>query len=120
MVTGVETAGLVLAAFPLILKGIKGWVDGVETLKQWRRARRELKRYAVRLRSQQATWVDTLYQLLNDIVQSDNDLSEMLDDPGGKLWQTPLYERRLRIRLDQSCDPFLANLSEVSAVYHFA
>ena len=115
MVTGVETAGLVLAAFPLLIKGIKGWVDGVEAFRQWRNARRELKSYSVRLQSQQVTCLDTLEQLLADIVQSEKDLSDMLADPRGKLWQTPLYERRLEARLDRSCQPFMATLSDVSA-----
>ena len=115
MATGIETAGLVLAAFPVLIKGIKAWVEGVETVKQWRTARRDLKSYAVRLQSQQVTCVDTLEQLLSDIVQSEKDLSVMLEDPGGELWQRPVYKKRLGARLDRSCDPFLQTLSEVRA-----
>ena len=117
MVTGVETAGLVLAIFPLVVKGIKSWVEGVETLKSWRRARLELKRYAARAQSQYTTFLDTVEQLLADIVQSDQHLAEMLNDPGGSLWCSLEYEERLRIRLDRSYDQFLSHITEVRAPF---
>jgi hypothetical protein len=46
MVTGIETAGLVLAAFPLVVNGLGSYVAGADTLRRWRNERmygRELK-----------------------------------------------------------------------------
>ena len=37
MATGIETAGLVLAAFPLVVKGLGAYVDGVRMIKYWKR-----------------------------------------------------------------------------------
>ena len=70
MVTGIETAGLVLAAFPLIIKGMKSWMEGVETLNRLRKARSIFRRYAVRLQCEHAVYRNTLYALLDDIVIS--------------------------------------------------
>ena len=33
MVTGVETAGLVLGAFPIVIEGLKFYTSGVRTIK---------------------------------------------------------------------------------------
>src|SRR2546423_8681030 len=39
MVTGVETAGLVLAAFPLVVNSLGSYVSGANMLRRWRNER---------------------------------------------------------------------------------
>ena len=64
MVTGVETAGLVLAAFPLIVKGLEAYIEGIQKIKQLRDFRKLLKSYSVQLSTQQAIFQQTFQVLL--------------------------------------------------------
>jgi uncharacterized protein YeeX (DUF496 family) len=82
-VTGVETAGLVLATFPLVVDGLQHWVRGADSIRRRQKVRRELESYATRLKNQRVTCLDTLEQFLTDIFPSDEELAKMTADPGG-------------------------------------
>lgn len=107
MVTGVETAGLVLAAFPLVVDGLSHYADGIQTIQYWRRYRRELRDYARKLKSQGVRYQNTLELLFDGIVESEEELAALLKDPAGSLWQGTEYEEGLRSRLDHSYGHFL-------------
>ena len=114
MLTGVETAGLVLAAFPLVLDGLSRWLEGVQKVKRWRRIHRQLKNYEIRLQSQRVTYQNTLELLLVGIVQTDEDTAAMLADPRGDVWKEAKYEHLLRRRLDRAYDTFFEMLQLMS------
>ena len=106
MLTGVETAGLVLAIFPLVLNGLSHWLEGLHKIKRWRRVHRQLKIYEIRLQSQKVTYQNTLELLLVGIVQTDDDTAAMLAEPGGEVWKKAKYDHLLRSRLGCAYDPF--------------
>ena len=110
MVTGVEIAGLVLAAFPLILDGLSHWLEGVHKVKRWRQIYRQLKDYETRLQSQRVTYQNTLELLLVGIVQADEDIAAMLAEPRGDLWKKAEYDHLLHRRLDSAHDTFFERL----------
>ena len=99
MVTGIETAGLVLAAFPIVVHGLSRYVEGVETIRYWRRFRRQVADYARKLENQRIRYLDTLEELLDGIVKSNDDLATLINEPTCSAWQDDEYERRLRQRL---------------------
>ena len=111
MLTGVETAGLVLAAFPLVLDGLSHWLEGLDKVKRCRRIRRQLKNYEIRLRSQKVIYQNTLEWLLADIVQADEDIAAMLAEPKGKVWEKAEYDPLLRKRLAGAYDTFFDMLN---------
>lgn len=110
MLTGVETAGLVLAVFPLVLDGLSRWLEGVQKVKRWRRIYRQLKNYEIRLQSQKVTYQNTLELLLDGIVQMGEDTAAMLADPRGDVWKKAKYDQLLRRRLDRAYDTFFETL----------
>lgn len=97
-----EVAGVVLGAFPVAVAGVNHFVDGVQSLGYWRRYRLKLSNYANLLETNQTFYLDTLEYLLSDIVQSDEDLRALANQPGGAMWRQPQYDERLRQRLDRS------------------
>lgn len=107
MVTGVEIAGLALATFPIAVDGLRRMVEGVETIKFWRRYRVKLDEYACELEAGRVYYLDTLEELLMGIVDSDDELAVLIGEPGGIAWTRPEYERSLRRRLDRSYDTYL-------------
>lgn len=75
MATGVETAGLVLAVFPLVVKGMQYYAEGLQTIQFWRRYRRELQNHARRIKTQWVRYLNTIELLFGGIVGSDEELA---------------------------------------------
>lgn len=81
MVTGVEVAGLALATFPLVISGLSHYVEGLETIRSWRQFRRELRTYSIAFETERVWYLDTLEELLEGIVESNEELASMVADP---------------------------------------
>ncbi|KAL8977626.1 MAG: hypothetical protein Q9205_006610, partial [Flavoplaca limonia] len=105
--SGVEVAGLTLTLFPIVVKGLGRMMEGIETIKHWKKYKRELDKYASRLGNAHICFSSTLTLLLDDIVPSDAELQVMIAEPLGPLWKKPMYEESLRSRLDQSYNLYL-------------
>ncbi len=100
-------AGIALAVFPIIVDGMVHYVDGVQTIKQWRRYRVRLQDYADFMRSQGVYYQDTLEELLTGIVQSEDEINDLIAQPRGSVWKRPEYEEKLRQRLGRSHEVYL-------------
>lgn len=115
MATGVETAGLVLATFPIVVICLKHYVEGVETVKRWHHYRQELTRYARKLETERILYLDMTVELLGDLVDPE-DLRAMLLDPASIiLWQKPEYKNALQTRLGTSYDNYVARAEDMLA-----
>jgi hypothetical protein len=116
MVTGVETAGLVLAAFPLVVNGLGSYVAGANTLHKWRNERmygRELKHLQRQLETQRVIYLNTLEELFTGIVHSDAERALLINDPSGPRWKRKEYDTLFREKLGQSYDAYLATVNEL-------
>lgn len=108
--SGIEVAGIALAVFPIVVKGLGQMMEGIEDIRRWNNYKRELEKYADRLITARVFFKDTLFRLLNDIVPSDLDFDLMIAEPMGPLWKKPIYEEKLRDRLDQSYKSYLKTI----------
>ncbi|KAI1629830.1 hypothetical protein EDD37DRAFT_671581 [Exophiala viscosa] len=115
-VTGVETAGLILAILPLIVNQIDAYVQGIETLKVFRdrKYRRQLEEYATGLGTQNAILLNTLERALEGVVDDEDELSNLIDDPQGPSWKDPKFQAKLRKKLDRNFDAFVRNTTAAS------
>ena len=113
MLTGIETAGLILAVLPLIVNQLDGYVQGLQTIKTFsgKRYRRELESYLVRLGTQRAILLNTLENLLQDVVDAEEEVQVLIDDPRGVAWQNPDFQAKLRRRLGRDHDIYVRNMS---------
>ena len=100
--SGIEAAGLVLAVFPVVVSGLQQFTQGLETIKNWRRYNRELSKYARTLETQRIVYLNTIERLFEGIIQSNDELEGLMDDPGLAFSCNPQYEERLRTRLGRS------------------
>ena len=108
--SGFEIAGIALAIFPVVVNGLEHFVQGVQTIKDWRRYRIKLKDYAGMMESARVFYLDTLEELLNGIVQSEDEMEALMVNPGGTHWKQPYYEGQLKQRLDRSYDAYFRTL----------
>ncbi|KAL8789556.1 MAG: hypothetical protein Q9195_006783 [Heterodermia aff. obscurata] len=105
--SGIEIAGIALAVFTVAVNGISHFVKAVKTINYWRRYRIKLQGYAAIIDAQRVFYLDTLEDLLEGIVESDDDLVAMMAHPRAPTWQRDEYDKRLRQRLDRSYDVYL-------------
>ncbi|KAL8830378.1 MAG: hypothetical protein Q9170_005759 [Blastenia crenularia] len=92
-----EAAGLVLAAFTVVVQGLSSFVQSMEMVKSWRFYRRELKIYARDLECQRIWYLDTLEELFDGIIHSEDEMAELLQEPSGPKWKR--HEKGLQERL---------------------
>ena len=95
MVTGVETAGLVLASFPLMISALEHYRKGLVPLKLWWNFRTEYNEFSNTISLQDVTYRLNLRVLLSPLV-SEDDLERLLADPGGDDWRDSELEGKLR------------------------
>lgn len=100
--SGFEVAGIALAVFPILVDGMTRFIDGVQTIKYWRRYRVRLQDYADIMETQMVYYQDTLEELLTGIVQSEDEIKDLMEVPRGVIWKRAEYEERLRQRLGRS------------------
>jgi len=63
MVTGIETAGLVLAAFPIVVEGLKYYISCARKVKEISRHRDVLRQFMRDIKTEMTIFEDTWYQL---------------------------------------------------------
>ena len=95
-------AGIALAVFPILVDGIRRFVDGVQTIKYWRRYRVRLQDYADIMETQRVYYQDTLEELLTGIVQSEDEIKDLMELPRGAIWKRAEYGEKLGQRLGRS------------------
>lgn len=116
MVTGVETAGLVLAAFPLIVSAIQQYREGLELLKDWWRYRTKFLEFSGNISTQRLIFEENVEILLSPIVTSDVEMAALLKDPGGPEWAKPDLTKRLERRLPKSYDSYMRTIQDLNRI----
>ena len=109
--SGIEVAGIALAVFPILVDGLVRFIDGVQTIKWYRRYRARLQDYADIIGAQKIWYQDTLEELLMDIVQNEDELEALTAQPTGAIWEDAKYRQKLMQRLGRSHEVYL-RLSE--------
>ena len=111
-------AGITLAVFPILVDGMVRFVDGIQTIKYWRRYRVRLQEYADIIGTQGVYYQDTLEELLTGIVQSEDEIKDLMTEPRGAIWKKPEYEDKLRQRLGRSHAVYMSMSDKmVNALY---
>jgi hypothetical protein len=114
--SGIEIAGLVLGAFPLLIQALKTYREGAEVLNDWWKIERTYKKTTRDLQFNQLLFEGNMERLLLPLVADDDELSALMADPAGKHWEDADLELRLRQRLPKSYDLFLENIGEISGL----
>jgi hypothetical protein len=116
IMSGVEVAGFVLAAFPLLISALEDYRQGWEILEDWWKIKREYKKCQQNLKIQKLVFEENLEQLLSTLVQDDEELKLLIAKPGGDLWQDAELESGLKERLPKSYEVYLEIIGEIMAV----
>jgi hypothetical protein len=110
--SGVEVAGLVLGALPLLLAGLQFYAEGISVTKRYWKYREEVKSLLGELQTESTVYENSIRTLLLGIVDA-KDVAEFLANPGGDLWKTASFERKLKKRLGTSYDSYLTIIRRI-------
>jgi hypothetical protein len=114
--SGVEAAGFVLAAFPLIMSALNHYQEGFESLQDWWRFRAEFVEFIHEIGTQSVLFSENLEELLRPIVLSDAEMDALLREPGGRAWNDPDLEARLQQRLPQSYGWYRCAINDMNII----
>ncbi|KAF8244015.1 hypothetical protein K440DRAFT_636555 [Wilcoxina mikolae CBS 423.85] len=97
MVTGVETAGLVLAAFPILIQFLDFYNGGVQKATELRNYRRVLKRLVRELKMEKCKFGNTCENLLDGMPSVSAEEAKSLIE--GKGWEDAEFQAKLEKHL---------------------
>jgi len=109
MPTGIEIAGVVLAAFPLVIAGVQAWRSGLEPISTWWQYRTEVIKLSAAVGSQHVMFLHNIELLLDPIVTSSVQMDLLLKNagPGNQAWRNPQVGARVKDRLSISYDSYV-------------
>ena len=113
MITGVETAGLVLAVFPLLVSALEHYQEGFEKLKDWWKFRTDFLAFMHVIGRQAILFDENLEELLSPIISSDAEMNTLLRDPTGPFWRRAELEEKLRDRLPKSYESYRNTIDDM-------
>lgn len=99
MVTGVETAGLVLAALPIIFRAFEGYKKGCEPLREWRHLPRVLRAVIQRFEVLQLFLQDHIRKLLSPLLNGKDEIEALCQDLNSPKWKSPSLDKALHRHL---------------------
>ncbi|KAJ5618693.1 hypothetical protein N7528_006804 [Penicillium herquei] len=114
--SGMEIAGLALAVLPLVVNQLENYVQGLETLGDFRtkRYRRKLDHYATHLAGQKAEFINTLERSLDGVIEYEDGIDTFGDDELRALWDKPSVQSLLQKKLGRNYHPFIRTMEQLS------
>lgn len=113
MVTGVETAGLVVGSLPLVLKAVQTYVEGIAVGKRAKNYRKEIEILRNTLRIYVRIYENNLTFVLTGLVP-EVDMAAYVANGRGDVWRKSVFESGLKLRLGSSYDIYLDTLNEIN------
>jgi hypothetical protein len=107
--SGLEVAGVVIGALPLVISALEHYAKGVNTAKRYWRFKTELRSLILQISTERGIFVNTLEQLLTGIVRTEH-MAELISDSQSDTWRTSDVDKKLRDRLRDAYDVYLDNM----------
>jgi hypothetical protein len=111
--SGIEIAGLVLGAIPVLISALDAYREGAESARDWWRIERSYNKCRNDLNFHGVVFEGNVERFLLPMVVGDDELRVLMDDPAGSRWEDPELEHRLKERLPKSYNLFLNTIEEI-------
>jgi hypothetical protein len=111
--SGIEVAGLVLGAIPLILAGLEFYVKGIAVTRRYRRHEEEFTSLLIELKTENTTYINSINILLFGVVPP-MDMADFLANPCGDRWKDSKFDQKLRARLNSSYDSYINTITQMN------
>lgn len=112
--SGIEVAGLVLGAFPLIISCLEHWHKAAKVGGFFWRVRKEYEICLHDAQFNEILYRKNLEELLLPIMTDEIEMAHLIGDPGGIGWSDPALRDRLEARLQKSYGLYMGILGEMN------
>lgn len=112
--SGIEVAGLVLGAFPLIITALEKWHDTAILVEEWWQVRREYQECVDRIGIEHLEFESSLKECLLPHVgmMDDHEMDLLISDPGGPEWKKLNLQHKLTKR---SLDLYISTINRMNS-----
>jgi hypothetical protein len=110
--SGLEVAGVVLGALPLVISALEHYVNGLNTAKRFWLYKREMQSMMQLVKTERSLFENTIEHLLTGIVKAER-MTEVRS--GGHFWQDGDVELGLKNRLSYSYEIYHDNVRGMEA-----
>ncbi|KAF2122662.1 hypothetical protein BDV96DRAFT_639235 [Lophiotrema nucula] len=107
--SGLEIAGVVLGALPLIISAFEHYAEGIATAKRFWRYKTEMRSLIEQIKTTKVIFINTMEQLLTGIVRADQ-MDAFLSRPAGELWRVSEVDEKLKSRLRDAYEIYFDNV----------
>jgi hypothetical protein len=112
--SGIEIAGLVLGAFPLLIYALESYREGAEVVGDWWQVERAYTKCKQDLKYHQLLFEGNIERFLLPLVVDDDELKQLMENPAGTAWEDPELEKKLQERLPKAYDTFLGVMVDIN------
>jgi hypothetical protein len=113
--SGLEVAGLVLGAVPIILAGLQFYAEGIQVTKRYRKYEEGVRDLLRQLRIEHSIYANSIKLVLHGVVKQ-KEIAMFLANPGSEQWKDPIFESNLRKRLGSSYASYLDTINQLMAI----
>lgn len=113
--SGIEIAGLLLGAFPLLISALEHYRQSAEVFEDLWRIKREYRKCKNEIKLQEIDFETNLKRFLLPLVVDDNEIAALIAEPGGMKWKDPALEDMLKNRLPKSYELFLDTINDIKS-----
>ncbi|GME58139.1 hypothetical protein EPUS_00126 [Neofusicoccum parvum] len=118
--SGIEIAGLVLGAIPLLILAVEKYAEGVSVIKRFKHYEIPLKDMCRILKTERDMYRNTCELLLIELVSPEK-IQSLLITPGGKSWEEPELKLAIEHRLAESYNGYMETVEDMNTlVQNFA
>jgi hypothetical protein len=114
--SGLEVAGVVLGAFPLLISGLEHWRDVAKVGGFFWRVRKEYTKCQRDVQFHEIVYRRNLKELLLPIVSDADEVGKLVADPDGDGWGDEALQERLEERLQESYKLYKETITEMNEV----
>ncbi len=105
--SGLEIAGVVLGAFPILLSALEGYRKLARTAGLWFNIREEHQKCKNEVNAQRVAFTVNLKRLLLPLDINDTEMSRLLNAPGGEEWNDATITLKIQEHLRESYSVFM-------------
>lgn len=111
--SGIEIAGLLLGAFPLLISALEHYRQSAEVLEDWWQIKKEYKKCKNEIKLQELAFGNNLERLLLPLLVDDDEIAALIAEPGGMKWKDVALEDKLKSLLPKSYELFLDTIYDI-------
>ena len=112
--SGIEVAGLLLGAFPILISGLDSTRKGYQGIESWWKIRAKYNKCLNAVKAEHVIFKMNLIEVLRTISYDEDELNRLLAHPGGAEWSSDDLERRLKDRLPMSHQAYIDTMEAMN------